>query len=102
MFSRRNQLKIVQFLSPIYSVSCLFHHDVFLIKIILYEQVSPPIPALVTFCPKLSANNKERHDDDDNEQTEDGAHDLLQGEGVSPRQHRDVSKVTAVETGAVA
>ena len=75
-------VEIIQFLRPVNTISCGLHHDVFFIKLILNEQVSSAIPALMPFCAKLSAHNKQGNYNDDDEETQDYPDNFLQGESI--------------------
>jgi len=79
-------LEIVQLVTVAISLFaiCRLHHDVFLVKLVLYQKI--PVSVAILYS-ELSTEDEESHNDDNDEEAENDANDLLKGESISsPRQ----------------
>ena len=65
-------LEIVQLVTV--AVPRRLHHDVLLVKLVLYQEV--PVSVAILY-PELSTEDKQSHNDDDDEEAEYDANNLL-------------------------
>ena len=65
-------LEIVQLVTV--TIPRRLHHDVLLVKLVLYQEV--PVSVAILY-PELSTEDKQSHNDDDDEEAEYDANNLL-------------------------
>ena len=81
-FPTYGHLEVVQLVTV--PVPSRFHHNVLLVKLVLYQEVPVSVAILHS---ELSTEDKESHYDDNDEEAEYDPNDLLEGESISsPRQ----------------